>query len=98
MLCFTGYKRINKKTILKTMEEKIINAYYLIMTDLNVHQEDSDFYSWQLRKNNIIEVIFNGRQMFVAKSINGTFSQLNKFEQDLIKAYIKNNRLEVKKL
>lgn len=80
------------------MEKKIENAYYLIMTDLNIHQEDSFLYSWQLRKNNIIEVVFNGRQMFVAKSLNGTFSQLDKFGQDLIKAYIKNNRPEVKKL
>jgi hypothetical protein len=80
------------------MEEKIENAYYLILTDLNPFQEDSSLYSWQLRKNNIIQVVFNGRQMFVAKSINGTYSQLFKFEQDLIKAYIKNNRLEIKKL
>lgn len=80
------------------MDEKIKDAYYLILTDLNTHKEDSDFYSWQLRKNNIIKVVCDGRQMFVAKSINGTFSQLFIFEKDLIKAYIKNNRLEIKKL
>lgn len=72
--------------------------YYLLLTNLNVVERNSDMYSWQLEKDNIIEAVCGGNQMFVSKSMNGTFSQFTRFHQDLIKAYIKHNRPEIKKL
>jgi hypothetical protein len=72
--------------------------YYLLLTNLNVVERNSDMYSWQLEKDNIIEAVCSGNQMFVSRSMNGTFSQFTSFHQDLIKAYIKHNRPEIKKL
>jgi hypothetical protein len=74
------------------------NGYYLIMCDLNAAPECNQLYHHHLKKDNIIDVSFNGKQMTIAKSIKSTYSQACNFERDIIRAYIENNRPEIKKL
>lgn len=64
-----------------------MEKHYLITKDLNYHNPDG----WQLKEGNVIKDV--GTNMFIAQkieaAINSRFQQLNMFEMDLVKAYIK---------